>query len=527
MSALDVWRQRYRASHLVPIPVAAGSKRPIVDAWQVAPADDQWRQVGSTFRGNLAILMGGGVAVVDCDAPQTIDAARAGFDGMGIKPPYVTTPSGGRHFYLHIDDAPTDYTWSKLGIGAGEFRVRRAVVIAPCSTVETRHYRWGKGTSPEHVIAQRTVKWRDVQWLIAGTASARAALDAPPIRLVYRPMPARASVLLQALRKASKGRAVGKYASRSEAEAAVIAMLILSGWQIAEIRQLFDDALPGHYASYPSKPRRSRYLETTYRQVLNHIADTPERYELANWYAAAERGEWPGSGGALERSTYMALCAVGWQFSTYQPQASQRVIAEFVASNRRWVGSALTRLFGRSLIRRLSAGAGAIQAATFEIMPFYSAQQGDISLTANTVTIGDGLSTSASAELWRPGALGRTFGMIYAHLSDNPLSIAELAKRTGKNKRTVKRSLQGYTWRDRDGIARRSDGMKHYDLAVEHSNGWVRGAADLGQLAVQFEADSSAEQRRRKHDDERIIQAEARFRAAENRNPHTLEANAA
>lgn len=482
ITPLHTWHSRYQAAGLATIPLAAGSKRPIAEAWQRVAPVQQWQDAGPRFSGNIGILAGNGCAIIDCDSRDTVEAVKSGLDGLGIAPPVVYTPSGGQHFYIQLQDVPKAFNWSRLAVGPGELRARNSFVVAPSSSVEGIRYRWNENAGPEMVERQPVIAWRDLQFLVAKEPVKALTLECPPVRLLWRDMPVKASELLGRLRTASKGEGFAGYASRSEAEAAVVAHLILSGWSFDEIASKFAEALPGHYRSYRTAPARARYLHRTYSAVLNELASNPERYELANWYQAAALGDWPGNGGYTDRAVYLALVAIGWQASSYTPYASHRSIVEHTAIGRLSViGTSINRLQAQGLVRRLQTTTAA---NSFEVMPFYSQSQTN---GINTVTFVSRIDTPPSyvSELWKPSALGRTAGALYELLDGGSWSANGLTRASGKRYNTIRRGLAC---------------LERYGLAEHTPDGWKRGTASVVAVADLFECRVAAERRRYRHE---------------------------
>ena len=165
---LDAWRQRYEYLGLTPIPLWSGTKKPVCNDWQATPSPIQWRTAG-TDAGNIGLRAGNGIAFADADSPQTLDALQHWLKGLGVKLPAVTTPSGGAHFYLPVIDAPDGmaYCHWHSEVGPGELRVGLgAQVVAPCSAVNGKRYRFWRGTEPEDLLRVRPLRWRDFQRLI-------------------------------------------------------------------------------------------------------------------------------------------------------------------------------------------------------------------------------------------------------------------------------------------------------------------------------------------------------------------------
>lgn len=503
------------------IPLRGNSKLPLFDAagssWCDIAPDEQWQRAGQGFRGNIGAVLGNGVAVLDADNQQAIESISAFFDGLGINAPQVSTISGGKHYWLRLADAPADFAWCKLAreVGEGELRVSRCYVAAPCSAIGDKRYRFTSG-SPESIAATRALRWQDLLELVQPSKPA-LEFESAPVRLIRRDMPARAELLLSELYNAPQGEPIDKYASRSEAEAAVVAMLILSGWQFSEIAEAFDAAQPGHYSDAGKQARR--YLWQTYKSVLSDVCSSPERIELAEHYHQAGSWAWPGRSGALNRAAYLALLAVAWQFSTFEPRASERDLAEHAAATRQGINHAIERLRMLGLVEVMRLGDArrgkqfrlrggwrivAISHIINRVGCSEAGKQAQIDtcvapspqVAARADNTGNGVALSpvadvlswADAEVWGAGGLGRSAGVVYSLLSCSPLTISHLAKLSGKARSTVRAALER---------------LARYHLAERFGDGWCRGEADVAQVAEEHRAEQLAIRRRARHERER------------------------
>ena len=97
---------------------------------------------------------------------------------------------------------------------------------------------------------------------------------------------------------------------------------------------------------------------------------------------------------------------------------------------------------------------------------------------------GLGLECEGSAEIWAPARLGRSAGAVWAWLGAVPATVTGLADATGKTRATVRRALRR---------------LAAFDLAAEVVGGWVRGEADLSDVARELKAPEAAAQRRTAH----------------------------
>jgi predicted transcriptional regulator len=499
-TGLSKWKDRWTAAGIPTIPLRPYRKAPMCEAWQARASADQWEAVGGTaFRGNIGVCTGQGLAVLDADSERTVEAVERHLTAMGLKPPTVQTASGtGRHYYLMINDAPDgNFTLLSDGVGPGELRWGAgAYVVAPCSLVDDERYRFVAG-APEQITSQKPVPWTDLMWAVADQGPDVLAFDRVPVELTRRDIPRRADVLLTVLGQAEKGQRLGCYPTRSEAEAAVVAMLILAGWDFEEIRQEFETRNPGHFAEH-AKP--AWYLRYTYQKLLNQIASTPERLELARCWRGARDAAWPGRGGALEKNSYLALVASAWRAGAWTVRASYREIAEHAGASTSGVHGALERLQEAGQIERVQSwqmDGSTAQSTTWRVEAMYNTRtvchigeaggcRGEAALAAGgseaVAVVG-----AVGGEIWSE-LRSRSAGLVYEKLNGDSQSAAALARATGKHRHTVARALAI---------------LENHGLAKESGGGWVRGPADLAAVADEVGAVDAARCRRYQHKRER------------------------
>jgi DNA-binding transcriptional ArsR family regulator len=475
--SLQDWRKRYEGLGLVNIPLVG--KFPIEPgSWKEIPPHDQWARLAPDFSGNIGIVAGNGISVIDTDNYETATAVDRGLKSMGVSPATVSTPHG-KHFYLKIADAPTAFNWSKLAkeVFKGELRVHNSYVVAPCSQIDGILYYWEK-SRPEDLKSQNGVEWKDLLWLLPDQPIV-SLIEELPVRLLYRNMPGRAKDLLEKLRGATKGQAIGKYASRSDTEAAIVTMLILAGWSYDQILGAFVAWSPGKYQDAKGRDQQ-RYFDRTYYRALSKIAAHPTRQEVAEaWTAAHSDPFWPGGSGYLERDTYLGLLAICWQFGSWEVGASERDLAEYAAASQAGIHHALESLTRRKIIERGKLRRSFDEANGWRISPLRN--------VSSQVMIYDCFlrgDVPYLAELWSPTKLGRTAGTVYCLLADIPVSVGRLARRTGKVWGTVRAALKK---------------LGEFDLAIKLEGGWIRGDGNLGEIAKKFETSKASLHRRSYH----------------------------
>lgn len=499
-TGLTRWKDRWTAAGIPTIPLQPYRKAPMCAAWQARASADQWEAVGrGAFRGNIGVCTGQGLAVLDADSERTVEAVERHLAAMGLKPPTVQTASGtGRHYYLMIRNAPDgNFTLLSNEVGPGEMRWGAgAYVVAPCSMVGDERYRFVSG-APEQIREQKPVPWTDLAWAVADQSPDALKFDRVPVQLAHCDIPRKAEVLLTILGQAEPGQELGPYPTRSEAEAAVVAMLILAGWDFEEIRQEFETRKPGHFAEH-AKP--VWYLRHTYQKMLNQIASTPARLELARCWRGARDAAWPGRGGALEKTSYLALVSSAWRAGAWTVRASYREIAEHAGASTSGVHGALDRLQDSGQIERVRAwqmDVSTARATTWQLSPMYNKR----TVSHNKKTVGfrgeAALAAGGSEAVGAVGAVGgelwselrsRSAGLVYDKLDGDSQSAAALARATGKHRHTVTRALKI---------------LENHGLAKESGGGWQRGPADLAAVAEEVGAVDAARYRRYQHERER------------------------
>ncbi len=497
-TTLTHWRRRWTAAGVPTIPLRPGAKAPMCKGWDVRPTADQWGEVGSDFVGNIGTVMGGGIAVVDCDTPETYTYMRNWLEGCGLDPdvfPTVQTQSGsGRHIYLKTKNTPTDKHAALLAIGSGELRFGRgAYVVAPSSQIGRRRYHF-VSSYPEALQKLRPIKWRELQPLI--TSSPSLDLEFPPVRLVRRALPqATERLLVKLARTEGPTSPFLNYASRSEAEAAVIAVAILTGWTFTEIADLFIEEQPGHFNEH-NKP--AYYLRLTYRRVLSAIGSAPTRQAIALMYNNAANAPWPGRSGSTDRAVYLAVLATAWAWDSWTVQASLRHLAEHAACGRSTVSRALKRLRSQGHTQLVDIAPNDAHVYQINVS---DAHKWDNSHSGGGVS-GDEAFVRGEAELWARERLGQVAAQVLGVLGRQGRGVRELGELTGRSRGAVSAALRQ---------------LRAWDLADTQHGGrwpvWVRGSGGLELPAEDLNCELHAARRRDQHERERLAYQERKARA--------------
>jgi len=453
LSDLQAWRLRWSKADFRTIPLGPYGKAPAVagESWKDSPAG-QWGIVEGQAQGmNLGVILERGRAVIDCDSVECAQVVRGQLKARSKKIIEVKTPSGGSHFYIRVTDAPEGFNWGLLAIGAGELRVNNCYVAAPFST----GYEFVTG-SPEDIQDLPVFGWGDVSsWLLAGSSERAQGTQAAPVRLLRRDMPKKVYDLLHELYGAAKGQRIGKYKSRSEAEAGVVTMLVLAGWGFENVQSLFSEWQPGHYAETKEK-YKGGYLRRTFGRVLGELAANPTRQAIAAYYGEIEQAlEIP----ILKRHVLLGLLAIGWQLATWQPRAAQRDLSLYADCSRGGVVKALDWLEVGGWIE--SGKPGTCRSGTeFEIK--------------NNKRQKESISHIKDTSLQRLGTEGaakaRNALAVYALLGGEALGLPALADLSGYSSRMLQDALhllEGY------GLAKRVQLSKAKQGPGRNPLGWV------------------------------------------------------
>jgi hypothetical protein len=476
------WRTIYEHLGFKAIPLQG--KKPLdPTSWLKTPVLEQWKLAGQQFDGNIGIVLGNGLAVVDTDNQETARIVSKHLDNLGIASGSVSTPRG-RHFYLRISGYPGWFYSRKLpsNIGLGELRVQNSYVVAPRSQINNTFYRWNNCT-PGMVFDQPVIQWSDLHWLIQDHVEPET-IETMPVRLLHRPMSRMVKALLTELAKAKKGQQVGKYPTRSEGEAAVISQLILSGWGIESIQTEFDMWLPGKYKEMKGGARQA-YFDKTYYRVLTKIVSNPVRNQIASYWQDADSDPyWKGRNGLVKRDVYLGLLATCWQFASWRVNASQRDLACYCAVSQPVVSKTLKELTELGVVKRIIGGQSWLEAHKLLITPLNS-------LSSKTMISDNSLrseSCEGLQELWANNCLGRTAGTVYRLLGSDSVSVNMLVRRTGKAWGTIKNALVQ---------------LNSVGLAQKRGTGWVLGDEKVASVAHQYETSKISQRRREKYARER------------------------
>jgi hypothetical protein len=357
------------------IPCRADSKKALYANWQTANPQDMVERAmcaGKPF--NLAVRCGGSASLVilDCEDRTTFDNAVRFLSLVGVERyPVVRTASGqGYHIWLKARHIPEGFNYTSLNprIGRGEVRGGSGAytLIPPSTAWSSKTRTTGAYTfeTPDALFLFEDLEAVDWDEVIAPLCQAvpqprDTGLELSlPLPLLFRAtLPLFILKLLETLSITPPGHPVAHpngsqpYLTHSEAEQAMISILILRGWPYPEIARFFDEQQPPHYA-VQAKP--SAYLRHSFNQSLAHILSSPIRQGLADRYHWAQGDQWPYKSN-LTRLAYLAIVTLGWCDATTSPIVTYNRLQEYTNASKGGLSNALARLEALGLIRIIAA----------------------------------------------------------------------------------------------------------------------------------------------------------------------------
>ncbi len=159
------------------------------------------------------------------------------------------------------------------------------------------------------------------------------------------------------------GKGIYHYLSRSEAEQAIIAMLINAGLGFEQIHALFQKhgAAGKFKALHREDPKNARrWLRLSYDSA-KRWTDTNESQVRQAVHVAKERAEknpWPGRTGAVNQSIFLAHCKIAYQAGKLKYHASGRALAEMSGVSQPTANRASKRLCRSGYLKIVRESAG-------------------------------------------------------------------------------------------------------------------------------------------------------------------------
>lgn len=434
----DTDRVKFIEAGYTPIPLKPNTNDdPQSQGWQRRPPFLQWREAQEDA--NIALRAGNGIAFIDCDNkndPETFANVENYLDGLGCGTvtgslPIVQTASGvGRHVYVKVK-GPLLGSYRNLlaSMGKGEFRYGYGAFVA---------------TFPS-VVDQGEYK------LLQGDIARLPVLDVKDVLGILIPMQeatveARRPAMSSLAAAIARGEKFDRYRSASEAEAALILSLIDSGLDYQGIKNIFENyPCQGHYRNKHEGKDRERWLYMTHQNALKYSTkESPTRRKIKGFLELAQGISWSR---ITDKSILLAHLQRAYLAGRLEYGLDMRTISMSAGVGLASITRGTKRVLATGLVELVRPGKGT--AATIYRLDVDKTEH---ILTEGVLRICTTLSTLqgyakvdkvSKHDAFQNGKhrLGRRAGDIYELLFVEPLTVHEIADRTGASVKTVRRTL--------------------------------------------------------------------------------------
>jgi hypothetical protein len=499
-ATLQEARSFYQELGFNTLPLRHGAKVPIFVNWQSREPAEMWLK--SPEEANIGIRCGDAnhTAVLDCDEekrPGTVASAEGWLAGLGFLPgdyPVVQTASGkGRHLYFTLwGNLDGNYKVLSAEFGAGELRYGPGSMVVACpSVIGSQRYALLDGD------------FRQLPHIAVADLVAILPIAAGPSLPFRKDGPATISAKAKRL---LMGEGIEDYASRSEAEHALVTSLVSTGHDFdSVISQFRENPCFGKFSEMDQENAKSalRWLERSYLRALDWLASQPDEAKQraqASLDWALSR-PWPGRTGSVDRDVYLAHARCALRAGREEYGASVRELAEMAGVGRDTASKATRRLVEQELISPITPSQGDYP-ATYQLCAhnrtlLYSKPVKECPITR-------------AHDAFRRNGLGKSAEEIWEVLQVKPTSAAELAAVTGRHPGTIRRVL---------GMMSRLEIPMNGEITtlVSEVDGlwYCTEDVDLDIVAQAVDTAGYGEQQRKKHQAERRAYRRARTRHKE------------
>jgi hypothetical protein len=434
------------------LPLPPGKKKANIKNWQNATPEAMWRDAPP--EANIGIRCGGDLHFCALDADNKKDAQTSGnvtrfLAGLGYLPgdyPLIATPTllpdgtTGFHCYGTLTGTLPGYSraWA-TDFGAGEFRYGcGAYVGAPPSFVTEAGNSYRLLSGDYRQLPKLDVK--DILPLLKNKSTGPQNTPRPP-SLSRRHISRLAWKLFN-------GHGIERYASRSEAEQALVCSLVKTGYDFDSIFRLFlSHPCAGKFAElYAAKPENAmRYLRVTFDAAQRFTArESPGQALARRAILFANSAEFPVTGRTREntRAVFVAHATIAERAGRETYAADCRTLGDVAGVAQSTAATATKRLCAAELVEAVNPfDAGKPSAApTYRLNTklIHSFTDGGIECMSLAP-----LAAVASHDVFRTrGGLGKVGLRLWQALTEHGAqTVDELTDRTGTPRRTVKRSL--------------------------------------------------------------------------------------
>jgi hypothetical protein len=240
---------------------------------------------------------------------------------------------------------------------------------------------------------------------------------------------------------------IGKYPSRSEAEAALVTYCANNGWTFENVKQLFDVQAWQH-SKYKEKGKHgTAYLAQIYSSALKYLStnrsDIDKKLDaLTVW--AENPANWKGRTAHTDRSVFLAFLSISRRCGKIADvYASRREIAELAGIGREPARAALHRIPFLKLVRKdVDPFTPAVWSIDTEQV-LSNVPNPAIPIQSLCITGGKGesLAELTRHDLFRYTGLGKAGAVVWLAIGDTFRGIPEIGTLAGVPRRTVYRKI--------------------------------------------------------------------------------------
>ncbi len=323
------------------IPVRKNSKIPLRKNWQRISPEKQWEGLDGDY--NIGVRPSNGLIIFDADDEDTEDKLLSMFPDVTVD----RTQSGGTHFFIFVDDIEGiklryNKQYKVMQAYKGEIRFGSgSQTLLPPSKVKREdgsfgHYKLLQGdftTIPtyelEYVIEMmdeligKSVKKQPVrsgkQRKTSTTTFSSLVVPLHKQRL-YPHLENKLEWLKTAESKDSYSFNGRSWDTRNELEFDIVGDLILSGWDIGDIQDVFEQYQSGHYIESANP---DQYLEKLYQSAMEGVLNNPLIDELQRCFLMADTTDIY----SKERVIILALLSFAVQFKSREFYLSKLTIS--------------------------------------------------------------------------------------------------------------------------------------------------------------------------------------------------------
>lgn len=314
------------------------------------------------------------------------------------------------------------------------------------------------------------------------------------------------------------GNTTKKYKSQSEAEEAAITSLINSGFDFDSILNEFKRTAHPEthfYKSYKTKGAQEaeRWLKLSYDNAMKFVMENEhESQKIARaWKVWALSVAWPSRNGAYQQLTLFAHLRIVERAGRIEYQAGQRELAEMVGCNRRAISKANKELVRKKIIectkphdkyhpqqsnlwKVLQPPEGVTKGYHSQKDTSVSEWYANATPEHDTFRRGFTIISKKDGHTYKVKGLGKSAAQIWQQMqTEKELTAFELATRTGRSKRTVKRMLEKM----------QKLGMVTFRIESALVVKWRANVVDLDQIAKKLNVAGWGARQKERHESER------------------------